>query len=612
MPPKTNISRRQFLKSSALGSSALLGSSVMPALLHQNEADNVCLQKRSINRSFLNLSEGEIAGLLFSQIGYEQDRPVRVVIRLPRRNTLPGNAACRISYLAANTEYSAECRYWGAIWGSHWWVAEFDPPQKSGFWKVAVEAGNTTVMESHGLQTGEEILWNESAELASVDILERRKHFTNLNAGWQDAGTLWVESPAQSAMVIGLTELLLEAPQKLDENFKKRIYEQLVIGCDYLVMTQQKAEELSYKRGAMSHDLFGHEHDILPGDVSKAVVALLRTARLLPDSYRKKSKTYRDAADLSLHWLLNEAKPLGNYGFSYAQRGLPKSTAIPANQFQTRHLVTQCWAALESWKTGNKNARKHAARLADEIIERQIPESSAEHGFYGHFYEYRSLPHSQKSWSHGIVNNQFGADLGGIYPNYLMPLVEMVRLWPGDPNASTWKGALRNFTYGYLKPACAKSPFQIIPVGIFGDEGPIWFAGPFHGTNTIYSYTAALCFELAKLFDDEELNEIGYANLQWIAGLNSGLTKSSLKASVVYSRRMESGEAVPVSMMCQVGRDWAGSWFATRGVVCNGFSTGAQFHMDVPPVAKNDRPESFTDEDWIPHSAAWITGLVRL
>ena len=38
-------------------------------------------------------------------------------------------------------------------------------------------------------------------------MLERRKHFTKVGAGWQDAGALWVESPAQSAMIICLTDL---------------------------------------------------------------------------------------------------------------------------------------------------------------------------------------------------------------------------------------------------------------------------------------------------------------------------------------------------------------------------------------------------------------------
>jgi hypothetical protein len=51
-------------------------------------------------------------------------------------------------------------------------------------------------------------------------------------------------------------------------------------------MTQQKAKELGYPDGAFSHDLHGHEHDVLLNDATKAAVALFRAARLLPDEFR--------------------------------------------------------------------------------------------------------------------------------------------------------------------------------------------------------------------------------------------------------------------------------------------------------------------------------------
>jgi len=47
-------------------------------------------------------------------------------------------------------------------------------------------------------------------------------------------------------------------------------------------------------------------------------------------------------------------------------------------------------------------------------------------------------------------------------------------------------------------------------------------------------------------------------------------------------------------------------------VICNGFSTGEQFRDDLEPTRENDGPYSLTDEDWMPHSAGWMTGLSRL
>lgn len=223
------------------------------------------------------------------------------------------------------------------------------------------------------------------------------------------------------------------------------------------------------------------------------------------------------------------------------------------------------------------------------------------------------LPNSEKSWIHGIVNNQFGADIGGIYPNYLIPLLEMITIWPEHEDANLWRETLLNFTYGYLIPSCEKNPFLLVPQGIFGDEGPIWFCGTFHGTNAVYGYTAALASELSKFFDEPKLKNIAYSNLLWLAGLNAGITKENLtEGCVIYSTDLPDGLALPVSQMCGVGNRWAGTWFQTRGVICNGFTTGKQFVYDVEPKKENDGPFSFTDEDWIPHSAAWLTGLIRI
>ncbi len=236
-----------------------------------------------------NWSADGLSGLLFSQVGYEVGYPVRVVVRLPQKNALPAGAVCELT-AADNQEKTQQtpCTYWGEIWKSHWWVAEFPANTEAGEWEVAIRDGSTVLMQDSGLKIGQDILWNETMHLASVDILERRLHFTKVGAGWQDAGTLWVESPAQSAMIIALNELQEQCGEYLEPEFIQRLHQQLTVGCDYLVMTQAKAEELGFPKGAMSHDLLGHEKDILPHDAAKAVVALLQTVQTLPDTFQEK------------------------------------------------------------------------------------------------------------------------------------------------------------------------------------------------------------------------------------------------------------------------------------------------------------------------------------
>ncbi len=175
-------------------------------------------------------------------------------------------------------------KYWGEIWKSHWWIAEFTGIAE-GEWNVQIHDKGNLVIQDSGLVVQKDILWKNTVELAAADMLERRVHFTKVGAGWQDAGTLWVESPAQSAMIIALSELVEKSAGHMDESLRTRVYRQMEVGCDYLVMSQQKARELGFPAGSMSHDLLGHEKDVLPNDAVKAVIALSRAARLLPETF---------------------------------------------------------------------------------------------------------------------------------------------------------------------------------------------------------------------------------------------------------------------------------------------------------------------------------------
>ncbi len=609
------FSRRNFVKTGILSSAAIAGAGTVLSCTNQSSAQQ---QESLVLFSGKNYTPSEgVAGLMFSQVGYAPGLPVRLIIRLPRKELLNGNATCRLTAADGTMNHSTPFKYWGEIWKSHWWIAEFDEQVKEGVWNIQANSEDSVVFSDTGLIVRKNVLWDSVIEWASVDMLERRRHFTGVGAGWQDAGTLWVESPAQSAMIIALAELLELKREAFDADFIERIYKQLTVGCDYLVMTQEKAEELGFPKGSMSHDIKGHERDILPHDAMKAVVALAKSARLLPEVYSEQKQKYSRSAELAFGWLTSSAQPMGEYGYMKMQRGLQDETNIPIDEWPTRDLLVMCWAAIEIIKLGNTAAKDVAVKYARQTVARQISKEKAESGFYGHFFEFSSMSHSETSWTHGIVpaenGVEFGVDMGGIYPNYLMPVIELLKMYPDHTDMKQWKQTLTNFTYGYLIPACEKNPFLLVPQGIFGEEGPIWFCGTFHGTNTIYGYTAALALELAAILNEPKLKNIAYGNLQWVAGLNAGITKENVKTGcVVYSTDIPEGAALPASMICHIGKRWAGTWFQTRGVICNGFSTGEQFKYDVAPKKENDGPFSFTDEDWIPHSAAWLTGLMRL
>ena len=602
-------SRRFFFKSTA----ALASLLISPAMWATSRESSRGQKQQIFNfPSDKQTKNKMVSGLLYSQVGYNLGDVPRIVVRIPKKNLVPANTVCKLISGKANTDYSTKLEYWGELWQSHWYIAEFRDINEVGEWSLKVEADDTILFYGEGFRIGKEILWNSTYEWSSVDMLERRKHFTKVGAGWQDAGALWVESPAQSAMIICLTDLAHYEHETLDQDFKDRIHEQLIVGCDYLVMTQEKAQQLGYAKGAMSHDLLGHEDFILPNDVAKAVVALYRSAASLPEKYSEKKKRYREVADLSLDWLLSKARPMGSVSFNKTQRGLPENTEIPDDEWLTRDLVFFCWSAFERYRKGDSEYKEICIEWAYKIMKRQFTKTKREHGFYGHFKEFDSLPHSQNLWVHAIGGKQYGADAGGLFPNYLQPLIYMLNEWPEHKEAKRWKQTLKDYSYGFLIPTCKMNPFYLVPNGIFCDEGPVWFAGPFHGTNAIYGYTAALAAQLSVLFNEPFLKEIAVGNLQWIAGLNAGVTKDSLIGSVIYSEDIPNGVALPSSMICDIGNRTAGTWFKTRGVVCNGFSVGEQFKMDIQPTKENDGPFSFTDEDWIPHSAGFLTGVMQL
>lgn len=616
MPTKPTLSRRNFMKSTAVASSALFG---IPALASCSSAANqeTKAAKFPLNQLKNYQPSDGVSGLLFSQVGYEPNLPVRIVLRLPKKELVQKKTTCRLIASSGTKTHETTFNYWGEIWKSHWWIAEFAGLEDNSEWNIEVRSGNDCIFSDNELIVRKNILWESTVEWSSVDMLERRKHFTGVGAGWQDAGTLWVESPAQSAMIISLEELLEKSLDRLDEKFIDRIYTQITVGCDYLVMTQAKAKELGFPEGSMSHDLKGHEKDILPHDAMKAVVALAKAAKLLPEKYEENKLKYSETAKKAFQWLTTSARPMGEYGYMKMQRGLPSDAVIPKDEWLTRDLITMCAACLEMSKLGDHSAKEKAVEYARKVMARQIPKEKAERTFYGHFYEFDSMSHSEPSWCHGIVPNngkvEFGTDMGGVYPNYLLPILDLLKISPEHEESEKWRKTLTDFAFGYLIPACESNPFLIVPQGIFGSEGPIWFCGTFHGTNTIYGYTAALALELADLLNEPKLKNIAYGNLQWLAGLNAGITKDNLKQGcVIFSADLPEGAALPASMICHIGKRWAGTWFQTRGVICNGFSTGEQFKYDTEPKQVNDGPFSLTDEDWIPHSAGWLTGLIRL
>ncbi len=121
-----------------------------------------------------------------------------------------------------------------------------------------------------------------------------------------------------------------------------------------------------------------------------------------------------------------------------------------------------------------------------------------------------------------------------------------------------------------------------------------------------------LATELEMAIKDVRFRQIAVGNLQWIGGLYAGITAELLAGCLKWQVEIPPSQVVSYSQIWGVGRRYAGGWNQIPGTICNGFAVNPQFQFTVPPTAANDAPGMFTDEDWIPHAAGWISGLARL
>jgi len=319
-----------------------------------------------------------------------------------------------------------------------------------------------------------------------------------------------------------------------------------------------------------------------------------------------KSADYLCRAEAAFLYVTRQAGPYGKSGFMASNHGAPEEY-VPTD-WMTRDLLMMLTAALELVIAGRLEYRAEAIKLARRVMVRQVPQENAEGGYYGHFYTFGDADFTEKANTHHHV----GHDAGSTFPHYIIPFIEMGRRWYDDPDAPAWRKTLENFAYGYFLPACSANPFYLLPEGYFSGEGLLWFCGPWHGINTSYGFGAGLATELEMALGDKHFRQIAVGNLQWIAGLHSGITAESLAGCLRWKDDIPADKAISYSQISGVGNRYTGGWNEIAGTICNGFDVNPQFQFVIPPTAASDSPRLFTDEDWIPHAAGWISALARL
>lgn len=544
-------------------------------------------------------------GLLISQIGYELYDSMRAIYRAEDRDYLNDKAYFQIIDISSSEVVKKETvEYWGEIWKTHWWVLDFTGLD-SGEYRIELYNGEKLI-DSASFDVGNNLLWNKTAVPIGIDQFEKRAERARNQVGWKDCGAVLRESVSHAIAIIGLTDFLLVGFEWLGREGCQRVRAQLIQGADYLMVLAKKAVGVGYPKGSLLHEIPRHML-VLPRSIAQSIIAWVRVSKLIVGTDPVKSAEYLTQAKESFEYYMKDLKPHGPRGFSQSNHGAPKDYEKP-DEWETRDFILWMWAGLELVRSGITEYLDEVVHLADMIMERQVTKKEAEDGLYGHFFAFSDREYTGKANTH----HHIGHDTGGVFPYYITAFMDLIQTEYDHPNVERWKKTVTDFANGFYLPACSRNPFNIVPEGYFAGEGLLNFCGPWHGMNATIAFGATLALKLEAFTGNREFRKIAVGSLQWIAGLNVGVTKGSFESTLKYKMEIDEDTVIPISQIYGIGNNHVTCWSDIKGTIVNGFSANPQFRLEVEPTLENDYPTHFTDEDWVPHGAAYVGALANL
>jgi len=565
-------------------------------------------------------------GLLTNQIAYADRSSVKAIFRADSRDLLAPVCHATVTAEGASGGREHPWAYWGQLWGEHWWVLEVDPLSVG---RYRIETRDTRGMNwFQTIEVRRRPYWKLSIQHVALGQFERRAMIPTVpGQGWLDCGAHLSEANSHAVALYGMCQLWQNRRADMEPTEQERLLQQIRYGSRYFLFLAEEAQKHGMPRGTYVHEPV-HAHVWLLADSLEIGVALCQALTVLTESdppptdlisqlqtnLRENlcflAKNRVDVVEQMLAGL-PPSPPDGGVQlrvFSRHTHAWDEDTP-PPNAWSTRELLLLLQLLLSADSILGMDSTDEILRVADEIMERWV--ETDPHRAPGtpscYFIPFPGIDQPEVAWCHHSV----GRDTGGVFPHFVMPLWELAERYPNHPQARRWRGRVEQFVDGYLQPAFSASPFGLLPNTWKREQGWLFFAGLWHGMNASYALLAMQAFILARKLDRPWLNEMGRAQLDWIAGLNVGLTQDSQMGCLMTNRDIPNGIAQPVSMIFGEGQDWAGSWRTIRGSICNGFSRGRQFFFDVEPTLAEDRPDGFTDEDWITHGGAWLAALAH-
>lgn len=566
------------------------------------------------------------SGLLNNQVAYDSHQPVKVIFRSDSLNAL--NSPSHVTFRKEDSpdeHETCDWKYWGELWGDHWWTATTEKLSVGDYKLETVDSSGRKWTEP--LTVSDKPYWKFSIEHIALGQFERRSMIpTAPGHGWQDCGAHLSEANSHAVSLYGMALIWKKRRSEMEESEQERLLNQIRIGGKYCLFLAEEAKKLGYPEGTYVHEpLFSHCW-LLSDSLQIGVAALLAAELLL----ERGGTDVELAKELIKNAQVNAAFIRSNEStiIDEMKSGLiefPPNEQVHLRQFSRHaHAVDHDIPLPSTWATRDlllwlqfqllletvtgeslESEMYETARSVGSRFVKNKSSSSDSSAPACYFVPYPDFEQPEVGWCHHSV----GMDTAGVFPHFTIPLWELAKRYPNHPESQNCRQMVLDFLDGYLRPAFQASPFGLLPNTWKKDQGWMFYAGLWHGMNSSYALLAMQCYYYAAELKESWLSDMARAQLEWIAGLNCGLTAESIYGCTMYHRDVEPGGVLPVSMIQGVGNRFAGSWRTIRGSICNGFSRGRQFQFDVEPVLSEDRPDAFTDEDWITHSGAWLAAL---
>ncbi|MFY0602189.1 MAG: glycoside hydrolase family 9 protein [Cyclobacteriaceae bacterium] len=543
--------------------------------------------------------------LTYSQIGYDLELSKVAMIQHKDSTFLSPKASFFLKQSSTDRKvFSGAIIPQGKKWDKFWWKIDFTDLIVAGEYYLMINEGRQVRYSSKKelpIKIGKNLLWNETWYKTALAHLKIRDSLSyQPEGGWKDCGSPLQEVSSHIIMLNALCDIIELTSNELSSHELEEVYQQIIVGADYVALCQDKAKEIGFQEGAVIHEM-RENYKVVTGNVAKTAMILARISRLIQKEKPSLAESYLKRSISAYHWVSTHGPVLhwDNTDYFAITHGAPYGMRKPPKEWMTRDLIMMMWASVELYKCGKTEYKQNAVDYANKIMVRQVPKTKAEDGLYGHFYTYDSYDFTEKANIHcGAWNANYKAyNQGGHFPHYIIPFIEMSSLWSDHEDSKKWNQTIKSFAYNYFVPATNQNPFKILPAGYYKGIGLLNWSGWYHGHNKTFGYAAGLALEFYHLYNDKQFIEIATGNLQWITGLHSGFHENTPDFSA--------------SMIVGIGNRYKKDWDAMVGTITNGFESDGQFRLEKPSK-ETDLPIVFGDEGGIHHPAGWISGLTRL